>query len=236
MGYINRVIVCIVLLNLFGTKVQAQNSNKHTIVAMVNSSSDDAEERLNTGRVNLSSPDIELSSDNGKNQIIGLRFNELNIPNRAIIVSAELILKPNASNSDWTSLIICAEDASNAAPFEETLYNISGRLQTLAAVNWSSLSPWSSIDDSYSSPDISKVIQEVVNKDEWKSNNSLALIVEGSGQRTAESFDGSPNNSPTLVIEYIINEEFYTDSKNNMIDEMGNVQPSSLSANSKNEQ
>lgn len=236
MGYINRVIVCFVLLSLFGAKGQAQSGFKHTIVAMVNSSSDDAEERLNTGRVNLSSPDIELSADNGKNQIIGLRFNELNIPNKATIVSAELIFKPNASNSIWTSLIICAEDSDNAAPFEETPYNISGRTQTLAAINWSSLAPWSSIDDSYSSPDISKVIQEVVNKDDWKANNSLALIVEGSGQRTAESFDGSPNNSPTLVIEYMVNEEIYTDNKNNMIEEIGNVQPSSLSANNKEEQ
>lgn len=235
MGYIYTFLVCFfVLSNLSNSNSQGQTTNRKskTVIAMINSSSDDAEERISTGRINLSSPDLELSSDNGKNQIIGLRFNEINVPKGAQILSAQLVFKPNESNSIWTSLIISAEDIDNALPFNETPNNISNRIQTRASVNWSSMSPWSSIDNEQTSPNIAIVIQDVVNKELWEANNSIVLLIEGSGQRTAESFDGNNNKAPTLIIEYIENDKIYTDREAKTINQ---IQSSTLSADRKNE-
>jgi len=54
----------------------------------VTSSIDDVEERL-AGSIDLTSSDLELVDDNPSklNQTIGLRFNGLDIPQGAIIVS-----------------------------------------------------------------------------------------------------------------------------------------------------
>jgi hypothetical protein len=45
------------------------------------------------------------------------------------------------------------------------------------------------------------VIQEIVNRSGWASGNALALIVTGTGERVAESYDGSA--APELHIEYL---------------------------------
>jgi hypothetical protein len=49
--------------------------------------------------------------------------------------------------------------------------------------------------------DISTIIQEIVNRQDWTTNNSIALIITGSGARTAEAFDGTA--APLLHIEYL---------------------------------
>ena len=52
------------------------------------------------------------------------------------------------------------------------------------------------------SPDIAATIQEVVNRPGWTSGNALALIITGSGRRTAESHDGDAAGAPLLHVEY----------------------------------
>jgi hypothetical protein len=49
-------------------------------------------------------------------------------------------------------------------------------------------------------PDLSRIIQEIVNRPGWGSGNALALIVSGTGRRTAESSNGS--FAPILHLEF----------------------------------
>jgi hypothetical protein len=51
-------------------------------------------------------------------------------------------------------------------------------------------------------PDISSIIQEVVDRSGWSSGNSLVLIITGSGERVAESYNGDRNGAPLLHVEY----------------------------------
>jgi hypothetical protein len=46
------------------------------------------------------------------------------------------------------------------------------------------------------------VIQEIVSRPGWVSGNALALIVTGSGKRTAESFNGDAAGAALLHVEY----------------------------------
>ncbi|HSJ44306.1 MAG TPA: hypothetical protein VK923_06460, partial [Euzebyales bacterium] len=41
-------------------------------------------------------------------------------------------------------------------------------------------------------PNLAAVVQEVVNRSGWTSGNNLALIITGTGRRTAEAFQTAP--------------------------------------------
>ena len=43
-----------------------------------------------------------------------------------------------------------------------------------------------------------------MNRPGWTANNSIALLITGSGERTAESFDGVAAAAPLLHIEYLL--------------------------------
>ena len=51
-------------------------------------------------------------------------------------------------------------------------------------------------------PDLASVIQEIVNRSGWVSGNALAIMVAGSGRRTAESYEGRATGAPLLHVEY----------------------------------
>ena len=71
-----------------------------------------------------------------------------------------------------------------------------------AAVNWTNIPAWNTTSEKHQTPDISAVIQEVVSRGGWTSGNDLVLIISGSGERTAESYDGESSNAPLLRVEY----------------------------------
>ena len=46
------------------------------------------------------------------------------------------------------------------------------------------------------------VIQEIIDQAGWASGNSLAVIIDGTGERTAESFNGDPAGAALLHVEF----------------------------------
>ena len=174
-----------------------------TIEVRVATGTDDAEE-AGDGRVSLASSDLEFVFDRGSNQTVGMRFTGLNIPQGATITRAYIQFQVDEVNSGDTSLTIQGQDADNAATFVATNGNISSRPTTTAAVSWSPL-PWLTkgvAGPDQQTPDIIAVIQEIVNRPGWASGNSLVLIISGTGERTAESYDGTPLGAPLLHVEY----------------------------------
>ena len=51
-------------------------------------------------------------------------------------------------------------------------------------------------------PDLSSLIQEVVDQPGWRQGNAMVFIISGSGERVAESYDGDQQNAPMLYVEY----------------------------------
>lgn len=51
-------------------------------------------------------------------------------------------------------------------------------------------------------PDLGAVIQEVIDGPGWVAGNAVAAIITGTGQRTAESYNGSQGATPLLHIEH----------------------------------
>jgi hypothetical protein len=49
---------------------------------------------------------------------------------------------------------------------------------------------------------LSALIQEVVDQEDWMEGNALALIIAGTGERDAVSFDaGDKKDAPMLCVE-----------------------------------
>ena len=177
-------------------------SGENVVEVRVAAGSDDAEEAA-TGGVDLGSSDLELTFDDS-NQTVGMRFNGVNIPQGATITGAYVQFQVDETGSTATSLTIQGQAANNASTFTTANNNISSRPRTTASASWAPVA-WSNIGEAgpdQRTPDLSSVIQEIVDRSGWSGGNSLAIIITGSGERTAESFNGSQTGAPLLHIEY----------------------------------
>ncbi|MCB0565263.1 MAG: metallophosphoesterase, partial [Phaeodactylibacter sp.] len=176
-----------------------------TTCVRVTDGNDDAEERP-SGTVNLTSGDLELVDDGGLgSQVVGIRFNGLNIPQGANIASAYLQFTADENTNDNPCTItIFGQDSDNAGPFNSQDFSISGLPKTSNSVSWTP-SDWLAIGDSgpaQQSPNITSIIQEIVSRPGFSANSSIALVLQGMGRRTAESYDGSTSYAPELCIEW----------------------------------
>ncbi|HHM21278.1 MAG TPA: hypothetical protein ENJ20_04565, partial [Bacteroidetes bacterium] len=173
-----------------------------TFTKRVSSGNDDAEERLNNGSVSRGSSDLELGQDNNKPQIVGIRFRDVTIPQGATITNAYIEFTVDETDYSTANFTIHGEDTDDASGFSSSSYNISGRTQTSASVAWNSVPNWDNVNDIYQTPDLSAIVQEIVNRGGWSSGNDMVFLIEGTGERTAESYNGEQNSAPNLVIEY----------------------------------
>ena len=165
--------------------------------------SDDVEERLADGSVYVDSSDLELGSDPGQNgdQVVGLRFRGLPIPAGATIESARLEFTVDETDGDATEVRIGAQAVDDAPAFGTGAFDVTRRQLTVARVPWK-VPAWNNAGAVAQSPDLTPVIQEVVNRSGWRSGNDMVLVIEGTGTRTAESFEGSSAGAPLLRISY----------------------------------
>ena len=153
------------------------------------------------GPVVMTSSDLELVVDPSLGQqLVGLRFGSIPVPQGAGITSAYVQFKTDEASSGATNLLVQGDASDNAAGFG----TVSTRNRTTASVGWAP-PPWSVVGESgpdQRTPDLSSIIQEIVNRPGWVSGNAVVLIFSGSGARTAESFEGDPTGAPLLHIEF----------------------------------
>jgi hypothetical protein len=110
------------------------------------------------------------------------------------------------ANTVATDVRIQGQADDNAATFTNTSFNISTRPRTVADVQWAPPA-WNTVGErgpDQQTSDVTAVIQEIVNRPGWAAGNALALIVTGTGERTAESRNSSANAPGELHIEYLI--------------------------------
>ncbi|CAK8723600.1 MAG: putative metal-dependent phosphoesterase TrpH, contains PHP domain [Candidatus Electronema aureum] len=177
-----------------------------TVSARVATGSDDAEQRQTGGVVTLNSSDLELVYDSSTtgNQYVGMRFANLGIPQGATITNAYIQFTVDETNSGTTSLTIKGQAADNAATFTTASNNISSRATTTASVAWTPVA-WSTVGQAgagQQTPDLKDIVQEIVNRTGWSANNGMAIIITGTGERTAEAYEGSASQAAQLVVTY----------------------------------
>ena len=189
--------------NLFWTD---DSGGGGSVVRSTIASSDDAHEDVTLGIMDLTDSDIRFREDTFFN---GFRWTNIAIPNSATITSATIQFHVDTIDVPEEPLTITfhGEDVDNASTFTGVNFNISDRTTTTASVNWA-IPSWVSIHDegpAQLTPDLSSIIQEIVDRPGWVSGNSLVIINDdsiGDGKREAESFDGEASNSPELSISF----------------------------------
>jgi len=137
-----------------------------------------------------------------------MRFTNVAIPRSAAIIDAHL--KISSINEGYRGQIygvIQAETADDAIDFSSRYIGAIGK--TTAATDWDHKDAWAA-NTYYTSPDISSVIQEVVNRPGFGSGNSIAIYYSTrdlSGKaRSFASYEYSPASAAGLEITY----EYYT--------------------------
>ena len=181
------------------TTAPAADGSSHSFDVAVGVSSDDAEE-LVSGWLDTSSSDLELAVERVP-QTIGLRFTGLPIPPGATITAAWIQFTVDEVSTGPADLLIRAQDAANPTTFTGT-GRITSRATTAASVAWAP-APWPTVGAAGTeqrTPDLSPLIQAVVGRPDWTTGNALALILTGTGTRTAESSNGTA--APTLHLQW----------------------------------
>jgi hypothetical protein len=190
--------------------------NLTTINRAVAVGTDDAEEYVpggtgTIGTMDLTSSDLEIMVDGDKNQMIGVRFQNMGIPKGSQIVSAKIQFSTKGDKAPILgNAYIFAQDADNAATFDATSFNITSRTKLADSILWagSTSSTWGTTAANTAGPDqlspeLATLVQSIVNRSNWTSNNAMALFLHGSGVRNAWSFDGSNAAAPKLIVQYI---------------------------------
>jgi len=171
-----------------------------TLAVPIAASADDAEQ--SGGTVALTNPVLKIVNRAGVNQTVGLRFAGLSIPNGATIQNAYIQFQCNTRTTAAASFTIEGQAADNPLTFAKITNNISSRPRTTADVAWVP-APWGTVGAHGSdeqTPDLTGVLQELVNRAGWGSGNAMVFIITGTGVRTAESFNGT--FAPVLHITY----------------------------------
>ena len=175
---------------------------------------DDAEQHLDDGDMDITSTDLEFpyedaGSPTTDEQVIGLRFLDIQIDPGAAVFGAYVEIEVDKVDKEGSqapvNLVVEGELAPNAAPFEDVAGNITDRATTTTKVKWS-VPEWTEQDAKFQTPDLSGIIQEIVNQEGWESGNALVLIFRddkdnpSTGLREAESMDGEADAAPLLHI------------------------------------
>ncbi len=187
-----------------GVPTPETTSQPGNINVRVGTSTDDAEMNMSDGTMSLYSPDLELADDIGlaREQLVGIRFSNISIPQGAVITNAYIEFEVISANLEATSLIIQAEASDNAATFKNLAFNLSNRPRTNAAISWDNIPAWTVTGSKQQTPNLAMLVQEVVNRPSWVTGNGMGFIFDGSGTRTAISYDSSPASAPILHVEF----------------------------------
>lgn len=189
--------MCLYVFSAF--VVHAQNYH-------ISSPDDDAEESAGFTTVSLNSEIIDLTADptNPRNmkQLVGLRFTDVFLERGAPLANCYLVFHTELASSKISMLTISGEKAANAEVFQAVNRNLSSRIRTKARVNWNNVEAWNQAGGMMKSPDLSMVLSEIINQNDWKAGNALVLFIEGNGQRHATAFD----KNPELAIQLVVND------------------------------
>ncbi len=159
-----------------------------------------------SGTVSLVSNTLDLNSSD----VIGLRFENLNIPQGASILSASVVFTADGDSSGVGDVIIYGENVDSSSVLTSTLNDLKNRgiNRVMPSTVWT-MSPW--LDGGqYASPDISSIVQSIANRPAWCGNNDITILMSklSGSPRVAYSSEGVAASgaegifAPRIKIQY----------------------------------
>ena len=140
----------------------------------------------------------------GGTELVGLRFEDVHVPQGATVTKAEIKFTSAADESGSANFIIHGEAHDNSPALTASQNNISNRNQTTNSVEWNGVGAWTA-NNVYSSPELKTIVQEIVNRSGWCGSNAMSFIISENGSnslRRIKSYDAVPEKAPVLYVEY----------------------------------
>lgn len=189
-------------------RVNIQVTLSGQLIARVLNELDDVEEEVNGGSMYMDSSDLEITSDGSTNQIIGTRFDQINIPKGAKIISSYIQFTTDeissSKNKDPFNVSIHAEKIADSPVFTTDDFNVSTRSLTDNYATWANIPKWlvvGAAGPDQRTPDLTSLVQEVVDLEGWNEGNAITFTFRGTGVRCADAYEDG--NAPALYGEYL---------------------------------
>ena len=174
---------------------------------------DDMEEYLEggaqpAGTLDASSSDLELGAETfdgaSSPQVVGIRFQNVGLESDAEILGAYIqFTVDEASPNEAASFTIRAQMDPNPVGFDGGMMNnISSRPTFETTVTWEP-APWPAVGSAgpdQRTADLTALLLEVLSQADWAAGNAIVFTIEGSGMRTAESYNGDSDAAAKLVV------------------------------------
>ncbi|HEX2618079.1 MAG TPA: thrombospondin type 3 repeat-containing protein, partial [Flavobacteriales bacterium] len=181
----------------------------HTVCAIAGSIGEPDAEQAENGSVSTNAGTLDLVFDSSPThwrgeQVVGVRFEGVEVPQGVTIVSAYLqFTAANGTNVEPCNLEVSAEYSGDAAAISTTTNDLSARART-GMVHWDP-APWNATDgagEAQRSPNLADLVQSIVSNPTWQANHAMMFFVEGTGGRSAVSWNNDPNGAAQLCIAY----------------------------------
>lgn len=137
-------------------------------------------------------------------------FSNLNVPSDVTITNATISYELAGSGGNTVNARIAAEATGSAtAPTTASQFSTKQTNLTTAKVDWNAV-PKGSWGTKITSPNISSVIQEIVNRPDWQSGNSIQIWAGDNGSGAYSGVDyfsadfSGAGQKPTLTITYVM--------------------------------
>ena len=121
----------------------------------------------------------------------------------ATITNAYIQFTVDEVSTGYALINIFGEDTNDSGTIYGNNGNLSSRATTAAEVFWTP-ADWNTVGEAglkQRTPDLSAIIQEIVNRPGWMADDML-ILMDGDATRTAESFEGDPAKAPMLHVEW----------------------------------
>ena len=201
----------------------ATSSTTATITQTIDLDERDAEEVISTGAVSLNGNSLDFIPS----QLVGLIFNNVNIPANSVITRAYLEMYVDTYKTTTTDIVVYGMNDDDPVNFTATTgdissRNVAGTTRTNASVNWNGVDVGVRSGGRRSSVykitsiDFKDIIQEIVSRNCTNpesltpdptgctyAGDHLGLVFETTtGERSIQSHDNSSFRAPRLTVEY----------------------------------
>ncbi len=168
--------------------------NATKVVSKIANNNDDGEENKTSTGYNTTSSVLDSTN------YIGLRFQNIAIPQGATITNAYIRMTSRSNRSGGQTRLIRGLAADDAPPWVAAAGFLAAAPKTAASSSWTH--PYWSYLKALRSSDISNVIQEIVNRGGWNSGNSLSLILDPTSSNYKAYAGNDSLRKPELVVSY----------------------------------
>ena len=172
------------------------------------------------GSVDAVTSDLDLTWDTANKPgtsedrgdvVVGLRYQNVDIPQGATITSATITFTRHAAGRGSPTLVFEGHATSDTPAFVHggdgsATSGISSRATTNASVDWATPT-WTT--ETITTPDLAAIVQEIVDQADWTSGNALGFTITSPNSnadnfRRADSFESTADGStaPVLTVTY----------------------------------